>query len=280
MAVFIPHQPALVLLFLIMQGDQLPIHTTQPPPMRQGAILQARRNLETGGRDVLPNVPQHSKAVTRPLTADLPTSRADRSYSQPSQAYVHHRSARNTFQPAFLQPQAPLNPYALPVSSAQSLGQPRTVPTDPYHQPYPVSSANVQSRGTIHHMPGGSYPPAQPSSGPTRTYHITPPSFPFFSQDEPWQFVMLKMALSNLLPPEESEQLKYHILLDHLKLDNARHLALAYAHHPLPFTRAMAALQQRYGQPQQLVIKEIASILNLPVRPGDSRSFGDFAISV
>lgn len=73
---------------------------------------------------------------------------------------------------------------------------------------------------------------------------------------------MLKMALLNLVPSDESEQFKYHLLLDHLKLDIARHLALAYAHHPLPYTRAMVALQQQYGQPQHLVLREISVILN------------------
>lgn len=89
------------------------------------------------------------------------------------------------------------------------------------------------------------------------------------------------MALTNLMSDDESEHFKYHVLLDHLKLDTACHLALAYAHHPFPYTRAMSALQQRYGQPQQLVLREIAAIQNLPsVRPGDSRSFSDFAIRV
>lgn len=41
----------------------------------------------------------------------------------------------------------------------------------------------------------------------------------------------------------------------------------------------MSALQWRYGQPQQLVLKEIQTIQNLPsIHHGDSRSFSDFAI--
>lgn len=50
------------------------------------------------------------------------------------------------------------------------------------------------------------------------------------------------MILTNLLPYDESEQFKYHVLLDHLKLDKAYHLALAYPHYPLPYSRAMLAL--------------------------------------
>ncbi len=44
---------------------------------------------------------------------------------------------------------------------------------------------------------------------------------------------MLKMALSNLLDPGESEQYKYHILLDHLKVDQA------YVYAPDPYTQAI-----------------------------------------
>lgn len=89
------------------------------------------------------------------------------------------------------------------------------------------------------------------------------------------------MALTNLMSDEEREQFKYHVLLDHLNLDTACHPALAYAHHPLPYTRAMLALQQRYGQSKQLVLREIEAIQNLPsVRPGHSTSFSDFAIWV
>lgn len=92
---------------------------------------------------------------------------------------------------------------------------------------------------------------------------------------------MLKMTLTDRLPHDESEQFKYHVLLDHLKLDTACPLALAHAHHQRPYTRAMLALQQRYGQPQQHVLREITAIQNLPsVHPGDSRSFSNFAIRV
>lgn len=92
---------------------------------------------------------------------------------------------------------------------------------------------------------------------------------------------MLKMALTNLLPPYETETYKYHILLDHLKLPSARYIALAYAHDPQPYTKSLAALDQQYGQPHHLASKEITTILNLPkVQPGDAKAFHDFAVRV
>ncbi len=90
------------------------------------------------------------------------------------------------------------------------------------------------------------------------------PTFPYFHKEDPHEYMMLKMALTNLLPPWETEIYKYHILLDHLKLPAARHIALAYTHDQQPFTRSLAALDQQYGQPHHLALKEITSIVNLP----------------
>lgn len=58
---------------------------------------------------------------------------------------------------------------------------------------------------------------------------------------------MLKMAFTNLLPADEPELYKFHILLDHLHLPSARHITLPYAHDPRPFTKALAALERQYG---------------------------------
>ncbi|CAL9694529.1 unnamed protein product [Knipowitschia caucasica] len=185
---------------------------------------------------------------------------------------------QQTMQQSFLQSQVPLNPYGLSMSGQSSLHP--TAHSVDYTQSY--TATRMVNRDAT--QPLLSNPPslqAQSFMRPPRTYHIAPPSFPSFTRDDPQQFVMLKMAFSNLVPVEESEQFKYHLLLDHLKFDSACSLALAYAHHPQPYTRAMAALQQRYGQPQQLVLREISSILNFPsIRSSDSRSFNDFAIRV
>ncbi len=97
----------------------------------------------------------------------------------------------------------------------------------------PVSAAYVQSSVTV---------------GPSRLGLIERPSFPCFKSNDSQEFAMLNMALKNLVSSEETEQYKYHIL-DHLKLDAARHLALAYAHDPQPYTTALKALQRKYGQP-------------------------------
>lgn len=135
----------------------------------------------------------------------------------------------------------------------------------PFLHPYPYSQPYYAS------YPVPSYP----------TSRVQGPTFPFLVNDDPQEFAMLQLALTNLLSPHEPEHYKFHILLDHLKFSPARDLALAYANDPRPYSMALFALQQKYGQPHQLVLREIKAILALPrVRPGDSRAFSSFALKV
>lgn len=74
---------------------------------------------------------------------------------------------------------------------------------------------------------------------------------------------------------------KFHILLDHLKVDPAKRLASAYSYAQQPFTEALKALDERYGQPRQLALRELKNIMALPpVRPGDGHGLDAFALRV
>ncbi|KAG1929322.1 hypothetical protein F2P79_022979 [Pimephales promelas] len=89
--------------------------------------------------------------------------------------------------------------------------------------------------------------------------------------------------LRQLLTPvfQPSQQFLYPIYQCPLFSSEARHLALAYAHHPQPYTTSLQALRKRYGQPQHLVLREITSVQSLPnVRSGDSRGFSQFAVRI
>lgn len=115
------------------------------------------------------------------------------------------------------------------------------------------------------------------------SYGIPRPALPHFSSERESDFALLKMALDNLLNTHShlTEQFKYQILLDHLKLPSAYKLAQAYMHDPRPYPSALRALQDKYGQPRQLVQSELGAILNSPpVRPGDPEAFDNFALSV
>ena len=77
--------------------------------------------------------------------------------------------------------------------------------------------------------------PLAPPAARLQSYRqVEGPSFPDVTREDESQNMMLKMALSNLLDPGESEQYKYYILLDHLKVDQAKRLARAYVHAPDP----------------------------------------------
>ena len=94
---------------------------------------------------------------------------------------------------------------------------------------------------------------------------------------------LLKLALDSLISNHTylSEEHKYQVLLNHLKLPSAYKLAQAYMHDPKPYTAALWALQDKYGQPRQLVHSEIGAIMNMaPVRTGDAQAFEDFALAV
>ncbi len=94
---------------------------------------------------------------------------------------------------------------------------------------------------------------------------------------------MLKKGLDSILGPHRhlTEDYKYQVLLDHLHLHAAYQVAKRYVNSPYPYTSAMQALEQRYGQPRQLIQSELRAILNAPaIRPGNAQGFEDFAAAV
>ncbi|XP_030609039.1 uncharacterized protein LOC115796760 [Archocentrus centrarchus] len=114
-----------------------------------------------------------------------------------------------------------------------------------------------------------------------RTYRGPVPTIPDFAKGDPSEFTHLKIALENLLPPDATELFCYQILLDHLKLEEARLVADAYLNSSTPYSDTMAALTDRFGQPHKLALKKIATVMNAPdIRRGDSQAFQKFALQV
>ncbi|XP_072237235.1 uncharacterized protein [Leuresthes tenuis] len=81
---------------------------------------------------------------------------------------------------------------------------------------------------------------------------------------DPCEWAHLKIALENLLPVEGTELFKYQILVDHLKFEGARLIADSYLNSPTPYTDTMSALNEKFGQPHQIALKKIASVLDSP----------------
>ncbi|KAL0156947.1 hypothetical protein M9458_048193, partial [Cirrhinus mrigala] len=115
------------------------------------------------------------------------------------------------------------------------------------------------------------------------SYGIPKPKLINFTTGKESDFALLKKGLDGVLGPHLhlTEDYKFQVLLDHLKLPAAFQIAKRYMYDPRPYTRAMQALQQRYGQPRQLVQGEIGNILRTPpLKPGDVQGFEDFALAV
>nr|XP_055023116.1 uncharacterized protein LOC129413455 [Misgurnus anguillicaudatus] len=112
-------------------------------------------------------------------------------------------------------------------------------------------------------------------------YRGPTPTIPKFTRPDPSEFARLRIALENLLPPNGTELFKYQILVDHLKLDEAKLIADAYLNSPFPFTDTMRALHEKYGQPHQLALRKIAVVLEMPdVKRGDIIAFQKFSLQV
>lgn len=116
-------------------------------------------------------------------------------------------------------------------------------------------------------------PPSDPAVQEP-TYRGPKPTIPDFVTKDPSEFTRLKIALDNLLPPNITELFKYQILMDHLKLEEARLVADSFLNSPFPYSDTMAALNERYGQPHKLALKKIAQVMDSSdVRRGDTEAF-------
>uniref|UniRef100_A0A3P8UBT4 Uncharacterized protein n=1 Tax=Amphiprion percula TaxID=161767 RepID=A0A3P8UBT4_AMPPE len=113
------------------------------------------------------------------------------------------------------------------------------------------------------------------------SYRGPTPTIPYFVNEDPREFTRLKVALDNLLPQDATEQFKYQILLDHLKLEEALLLADSYCSSRYPYSDTMDALNEQYGQPHQLALKRIAQLMDEPnIKSGDAKTFRKFALKV
>ncbi|XP_073718868.1 uncharacterized protein [Misgurnus anguillicaudatus] len=191
--------------------------------------------------------------------------------AQPVMHQAHPPSPRQS--PLQYQSYCPYPPYPA------GLYYPQHVPPPP-GQPLPMQPA-------VH------YAPSMPLADPTvlgilemaiaSSFGIPKPKLTPFSSGKESDFIMMKKGLDSVLGPHKhlSEDYKYQVLLELLKLPNAYQVAKRYVNDPTPYTSAIHALEQRYGQPRQLVQGELKAILNSPpIKPGDAQAFEDFSAAV
>lgn len=89
-----------------------------------------------------------------------------------------------------------------------------------------------------------------------QTFSGLRPSIPYFSRRDLSDFAQLKIALTNLLLPDGTELFKYQILVDHLKLEEAKLIADSYLNFATPYSHTMEALCEKFGQPHQMALNK------------------------
>ncbi|XP_077361589.1 uncharacterized protein LOC144006560 [Festucalex cinctus] len=120
-----------------------------------------------------------------------------------------------------------------------------------------------------------------PGSMVASNYYGPRPTIGNFTRRDPREFARLKLSLENLLPPDATERFKYQVLVDHLQLEEAQLIADAYLSSPTPFSDTMAALNDKFGQPHQIALRRISTVMDAPdVKRGDIAAFERFALVV
>lgn len=250
----------------------------EPPPPWPEPEEQPQRNEVADLLDKVMHELQEIRLSTSSVAATQ--SRAAAMSALPSDGECPYQVGRLLKLPGYGEPQ-----YHPPLSSSTPIQhQPslqRAIPTvkgAPLQPEYPRLDAPA-------HKPGPAEPPHRQSySEPSRSesaYRGPRPTIPNFHQRDPSQFARLKIALENLLPADATELFKYQILTDHLKLEEACLVADSYLHSPTPYTDTMAALNEKFGQPYQVALNKIASVMNSPdIRRGDTANFERFALQV
>ncbi|XP_029969593.1 uncharacterized protein LOC115404414 [Salarias fasciatus] len=219
--------------------------------------------------------PAHPQQPESPVVQPLPPPPPEYLLGQtrvrhPSTSYSHvprpvddaAHSLRPWFRPIPLQSRSP---HGAPRSDAHGHTSPPQLPPDTPWTQQP--------------------PPMQPSCStpitPELSYYGPRPTIPHFSNRDPSEFARLKMSLENLLPRGATELFKYQVLVDHLRLEDAKLIADAYLHSPTPFTDTMTALNEKYGQPHQIALRRIAAVMDSPdIRRGDLIAFERFALHI
>lgn len=154
-------------------------------------------DLNLGPRDVHQNHFPHS-----------PPDQAQSSYKPPVFTSTHYQFPRYASYDHALPPQ-PL---------------PRPAPAYPSSRPPVLSQAPPP---TVTRAPPSSPPTNHPVQTPVSelVYRGPKPTIPKLIQPDPSEFARLRLALENLLPPNSTELFRYQILVDHLKLEEAKLIA-------------------------------------------------------
>ncbi len=271
--------------FLMMQATQT-IPETQSK-LRDSHIVQ--QSPKTPPLTLIPQAAHSGENISPVCQQPSPVSRPVPQFN-PVQPAVANFVTPHPDSALISQTAPPVAPIALTSRVNTSLpGGPLMVQS----QPVPTTHQRVTRSSNIPICPQPYSPLLVPQAGylpqpgtellMAAAYGIPRPTLPVFESGTESDFALLKLALDNLLSHHThiSEQYKYQVLLSHLKFASAQQLAKAYMHHAQPYTASLQALQEKYGQPRQLVQSELGAIMSAPpLKMGDFNAFDSFALSV
>lgn len=140
---------------------------------------------------------------------------------------------------------------------------------------------------TPRHAPGSSIPvrpvdPLLPPSWPAYYLphpHVQGPTFPKFTTEDRKQYIELRIVLGLLLNDQHTEEYKYAVLLQHVRVPRAHSMVLAYSGSKTPYTSALKALDGRYGRPWDHIMNTLRTLEKQPPVK-DDRALDDFAVEV
>lgn len=249
------YQPTLPTLQPLLPAAQLPQPIQQVPPAPQ--LVQ-------------PTFPPQLTQPSQPAQAMLQSVQSapqQQSFVQ----YAHQATAYNRSPPGFTPA-----PFIQPDHSVP-MQQLSTRYGAAYSAPHPGQLPMAQSLPYQHGPQTATY---YPQYAPTQP----PSSYPGqgFPSASPAPLSMKDMAIvaSYGIPKP-----KLHVFSSgresDFKLPSAYMVAKRYVNDPTPYTSAIHALEQRYGQLRQLVQGELKAILDSPpVKPGDTHAFQEFSSAV
>lgn len=258
-----------------------------PGPEPQRPFAELRRSdswPHTAAQPVQPAYfkvqPQHQLTSLQPAPVRIQSPHQSAAV-QPAHSYVQPQR-QPVAVPSAPASQQPQYQHIAPAPVQHVPAQPAMRPQRPY-QPLPLPPPPWPGPQPQYYYPVNPVAPGLMEMAIASSYGIPKPKLAVFSSGKESDFLMLKKGLDSILGPHRhlTEDYKYQVLLDHLHLPTAYQVAKRYVNSPFPYTSAMQALEQRYGQPRQLIQSELRAILNAPaIRPGDAQGFEDFAAAV
>lgn len=124
--------------------------------------------------------------------------------------------------------------------------------------------------------------PLHDDKPPAQRTHLGPrPSIPHLMSPDTREFLKMKIALENAVPEDATERLKFKILAEHLKYEEAWLVADLHRNSRFPYTDTMRMLTKMYAQPHKVAMQRIGELMDGPdVHSGDFQAFSLFALRV